>query len=66
MHEHGEAHRTSTDWEFRECFCIPHGVAFRLMDGGPVSTENESFNATVFSKKQFNVRLHFPLRSLFK
>ena len=31
-----------------------------------MSTKNESFNATVFSKEQFNVGLRFPLPSLFK
>ena len=52
--------------EFRETFRIPHGVDFSLMDGGPMSIENEPFNATVFSKKQFNVGFYFPLPSLFK
>ena len=31
-----------------------------------MSTENEPFNATVFSNEQFNVGLRFPLPSLFK
>lgn len=52
--------------EFRERFRIPHGVDFSLMDGGPMSIENEPFNATVFSKKQFNVGFCFPLPSFFK
>lgn len=55
-----------TEREFKECFCVPYGVVIYLMNGGPVSTENESFNATVFSKEQFNVKLRFPLPSLFK
>ena len=52
--------------EFREGFRVPHGVAIRLMDGGPMPTKKKSYNATVFSKEQFNVRLPFPLPSLFK
>ncbi|RVW62050.1 hypothetical protein CK203_064929 [Vitis vinifera] len=38
-----------------ECLCIPYGVAIRLMDDDPVSTEKKLFNATVFSKEQFNM-----------
>ena len=41
-------------------------IVIRLMNGGPVSTEEESFNAIVFSKEQYNVELCFPLPSLFK
>ena len=52
--------------EFREGFRVPHGVAIRLMDGGPMPTKKKSYNATIFSKEQFNVRLPFPLPSLFK
>ena len=48
-----------SEWEFRECFHILHGVSIRLMDGGPVPTEKELFNATIFSKEQFNAGLHF-------
>lgn len=55
-----------TKWEFKERFCVLYGIAIRLIDDGPVSTENESFNATIFNKEQFNVELHFPLPSLFK
>ncbi|RVW23205.1 hypothetical protein CK203_099542 [Vitis vinifera] len=42
-----------------ECFHILHGVSIRLMDGGPMPTEKELFNATIFSKEQFNAGLHF-------
>ena len=52
--------------KFRERFSIPNGLAIRLMNGGPVPTEKEPFNATVFSKEQFNVGLRFPLPSLFR
>ncbi|KAL6325256.1 hypothetical protein AAG906_023101 [Vitis piasezkii] len=55
-----------TEREFRERFRMPCGIAICLMDGGPVSTEEESFNAIVFSKEQFNVGLRFLLPSLFK
>lgn len=40
--------------EFKEHFCVPNGISIRLMDDGLVSTENESFNVIVFSKKKFN------------
>ena len=53
-------------WEFGEHFHIPNDISIRLMDGDLVSTENESFNAIVFSKEQFNVVLCFFLSSLFK
>lgn len=52
--------------EFREHFCVPNGISIRLMDGGLVSTKKESFNVIVFSKEKFNVRLYFPIPSLFK
>ena len=55
-----------TEQEFKKRFRVLYRVAIRLMDGGPVSTENEPFNATVFSNEQFNVGLYFPLPSLFK
>ncbi|RVX18112.1 hypothetical protein CK203_003921 [Vitis vinifera] len=55
-----------TEWEFRERFRVPYGVAICLMVGGPMSTENEPFDSTVFSNEQFNVGLCFPLPSLFK
>lgn len=52
--------------EFRERYSIPNGLIVHLMNGGPVPTEKEPFNATVFSKEQFNVELRFPFPSLFK
>ena len=52
--------------EFRERFCIPNGLAIHLMDGGPMPIKNEPFNATVFSKEQFNAALCFHLPSLFR
>ena len=55
-----------TEREFRELFRMPCGIAICLMDGGPMSTEEESFNAIIFSKEQFNVGLRFLLPSLFK
>nr|CAN83156.1 hypothetical protein VITISV_022551 [Vitis vinifera] len=55
-----------TEWEFRERFRVPYGVAICLMVGGPMSTENEPFDSTVFSNEQFNVGLCFSLPSLFK
>ena len=55
-----------TEREFKERFRILYGVAICLMGGGPVSIENESFNTNVFSNKQFNVELRFPLPFLFK
>ena len=55
-----------TEQEFKKRFRVLYRVAIRLMDGSLVSTENEPFNATVFSNEQFNVGLRFPLPSLFK
>ncbi|XP_034686782.1 uncharacterized protein LOC117915339 isoform X1 [Vitis riparia] len=55
-----------SEWEFREQFRIPNDISIRLMNSGPVPTEKESHNVVVFSKEQFNVRLHFPLLSLFR
>ena len=40
-----------TTQEFRERFCVLGGIVILLMDGGPVSTEEESFNAIIFSKE---------------
>ena len=55
-----------TTQEFRERFYVLGGIVILLMDGGPVSTEEESFNAIIFSKEEFNVGLRFPLPSFFK
>lgn len=52
--------------EFRERFCVPNDISIRLMDGGLVPTEKESFNVVTFSKEKFNVGLCFLLPSLFK
>ena len=54
-----------TEWEFRERFRIPNGISMRLVDGDPVPTKKESFNAIVFSKKKFNAGLCFHFPSLF-
>ena len=40
-----------TTQEFRERFYVLGGIVILLMDGGPVSTEEESFNAIIFSKE---------------
>ena len=55
-----------TERGFRERFRVPYGVVVRLMGGDPLSIENEPFNATVFSREQFNVKFCFPLHFLFK
>ncbi|RVW28615.1 hypothetical protein CK203_100882 [Vitis vinifera] len=55
-----------TAWEFRDRFRIPFGITIRSMESGPVSIKEESFNAIIFTKEQFNAKLHFPLPSLFK
>lgn len=55
-----------TEQEFKELFRVPYGVDIRLIDGGPVSIEKKPFNATIFSKEQFNVGLCLSLPSLFK
>nr|CAN68572.1 hypothetical protein VITISV_023885 [Vitis vinifera] len=52
--------------EFRERFRVLGRIAIRLMNDGPMSTEEESFNVIIFSKEQYNVELCFPLPSLFK
>lgn len=36
------------------------------MNGGPIPTEKKSYNVIIFSKEHFNIRLHFPLPSLFR
>ncbi|RVW80803.1 hypothetical protein CK203_047831 [Vitis vinifera] len=61
--------------KFRERFSIPNGLAIRLMNGGPVPTEKEPFNATVFKvlfiytvkmslKRIFTLFAHIPSRQL--
>ena len=55
-----------TTREFRDRFRIPLGITIHSMESGPVSIEEESFNAIIFTKEQFNAKLHFPLPSLFK
>ena len=40
-----------TTQEFRERFYVLGGIVIHLMDDGPVSTDEESFNAIIFSKE---------------
>ena len=52
--------------QFCECFCIPNGVSFQLVDGEVVSTKKSADNAIYFTNEQFNAGLQFLLPSLFK
>ena len=52
--------------EFREHFFIPNGICVQLVEEDPTSTEKAAHNTIFFSKEQFNVRLGFPLLSIFK
>ena len=52
--------------KFWERFQIPNGVFIRLVEGGPVSTENDGDHTICFTKEQFNAGLRLPLPSLFK
>lgn len=52
--------------EIRDHFCILNNVSILLVDGEPMPAEKLSYNSTYFSKAQFNVGLHFPLRSVLK
>ena len=53
--------------EFRERFCIPNNVAIELLNGRVlVPSEKAEEKTIIFSKKQFNAGLRFPLPALFK